>query len=101
MVNPVLNHHPKIGPRLSYRYTVVIAAFLIMVVSWGLYSVFGVFFSPLLTEFGWTRAMTAGAFSLSMVISGVLGVAMGGLADRYGPRIVVTFCGIFLGLGYF
>jgi MFS family permease len=87
-------------PRFFYGYIVVIVAFLIMVVSWGLYSVFGVFFNPLLTEFGWTRAMTSGAFSVSMILSGVLGIVMGGLTDRFGPRLVVTLCGIFLGLGY-
>jgi MFS family permease len=69
-------------------------------VSWGPYSVFGVFFNPLLTEFGWTRAMTSGAFSLSMVLQGVLGIVMGGLTDRFGPRIVVTLCGVLLGAGY-
>jgi MFS family permease len=94
------NQNPGSNPRFTGRYIVVTASFLVMVVSWGLYSVFGVFFSPLLTEFGWTRAMTAGAFSLSMILSGVLGVAMGGLADKYGPRVVVTVCGLFLGAGY-
>lgn len=83
-----------------YGYIVVAAAFLIMVVSWGMYMVFGVFFNPMLEEFGWTRAMTSGAFSLSSVLHGVLAIAMGGLTDRFGPRVVVTFCGSFLGLGY-
>ena len=71
-----------------------------MVLAWGLYIVFGVFFNPLLAEFGWTRAMTSGAFSLSSILHGVLGIAMGGLVDKVGPRIVVTFCGVFLGAGY-
>jgi len=90
---------PK-APSFFYGYVVVASAFLIMVVSWGLYFVFGVFFNPMLEEFGWTRAMTSGAFSLSSVLQGVLGIAMGGLTDRFGPRVVVTFCGAFLGLGY-
>ena len=90
----------KTAPRIFYGYIVVASAFLIMLVSWGLYIVFGVFFNPLLKEFGWTRAMISGAYSLSSILHGILGIAMGWLADRYGPRIVVTFCGIFLGLGY-
>ncbi|MCK4961003.1 MAG: MFS transporter, partial [Anaerolineales bacterium] len=61
---------------------------------------FGVFFKPMLTEFGWTRAMTSGAFSLSMMIYGVLGIVVGGLNDRFGPRVVLTLCGLLLGLGY-
>ncbi len=90
----------KTAPRFFYGHVVVAAAFLIMMMSWGLYVVFGVFFNPLLDEFHWTRAMTSGAFSLSSILHGVLGIAMGALTDRFGPRVVVTFCGFFLGLGY-
>jgi len=79
---------------------VVVAAFFIQVVTFGVNIAFGVFFKPVLTEFGWTRAMTSGAFSLSMIIQGLIGIAMGGLTDRLGPRMVMTFCGFFLGLGY-
>jgi MFS family permease len=90
----------KRAPQFFYGYIVVVTAFFIMVVSWGLYIVFGVFFNPLLEEFGWTRAITSGAYSLSSILHGVLGIAMGGLTDRFGPRVVVTFCGFFLGIGY-
>ena len=88
------------GPRFFYGYIVVIAAFFIIMVSYGLYGTFGIFFNPLLTEFGWTRAMTSGPYSLSMIIHGVLAIIMGGLSDKFGPRFVVTLCGFFLGLGY-
>ena len=91
----------KTEPRFFYGYIVVMVAFFILVVSFGLFFSFGVFFKPLLTEFGWTSAMTSGAFSLSMVMQGVLGVVMGGLADRFGPRLVLTFCGLLIALGYF
>jgi MFS family permease len=90
----------KIEPRFFYGYVVVVVTFLIMVVSWALYHSFGVFFNPLLNDFGWTHAMTSGAFSLSMMIYGVLGIAVGGLNDRFGPRVVLTICGFLLGLGY-
>ncbi len=87
-------------PHFFYGYIIVVAAFFIMILAWGLYIVFGVFFNPLLAEFGWTRAMTSGAYSLSSILHGVLGIAMGGLTDRFGPRIIVTICGVFLGAGY-
>jgi len=54
----------------------------------------------MLSEFGWTRAMTSGAFSLSWIIQGLLGIVMGGLTDRLGPRMALTLCGFLLGLGY-
>jgi MFS family permease len=83
-----------------YGYILVVTVSLIMLVAFGLYGAFGVFFKPLLTDFGWTRAMTAGAYSISAILSGTLGIVMGGLTDRLGPRIVITFCGLFVGLGY-
>jgi MFS family permease len=93
-------HAPVSNPRLFYGYIVVAAAFIIMMLAWGLYIVFGVFFNPLVEEFDWTRAMTSGAYSLSSILHGMLGIAMGRLVDKVGPRLVVTVCGIFLGVGY-
>jgi MFS family permease len=90
----------KTEPRFFYGYIVVVVALFIMVVSWAIYYSFGVFFKPLLNEFGWTHAMTSGAFSLSMTMYGVLGIVVGVLNDRFGPRVVLTLCGFLLGLGY-
>ena len=87
-------------PRFFYGYAVVAASFIVMIIAQGIFIVFGLFINPLLAEFGWTRATISGAYSLSTVLSGVLGIAVGGLVDRFGPRIVVTVCGIFLGVGY-
>lgn len=100
MVNQELHQYPRIRPRFFYGYIVVITAFIIMVVTWGAYSVYGIFFNPLISEFGWTRAMTSGAFSLSMILSGVLGMVMGGLTDRFGPRIIMTISCLLFGLGH-
>jgi len=71
-----------------------------MAATFGTYFAFGVFFKPVLTEFGWTRALTSGAFSLSMIMHGVMGIVMGILNDRLGPRIVLSLCGFLIGLGY-
>ena len=87
-------------PKFFYGYVVVAVAFLLMLMMWGAYYSFGIFFEPLLAEFGWTKAMTAGVFSLSFFLTGILGVLAGRLTDRFGPRIVMTVCGFFLGLGY-
>jgi len=71
-----------------------------MMVAWATYNSYGIFFTPLVDEFGWNRAVTSGAFSLSMFIYGILGIVVGALNDRFGPRVVLTSCGIILGLGY-
>ena len=67
---------------------------------WGTQYSFGVFFKPISNEFGWTRAATSGAYSLSMVLIGAFGIFSGRLSDRFGPRLVVTVGGLLIGLGY-
>ena len=84
-----------------YGYIIVIAIFITMVFAFGSNFAFGVFFKPVQDEFNWTRAMTAGAFSLCMIVQGIMGTVMGGLTDRFGPRLVMTVSGILIGIGYF
>jgi len=91
---------PGARPRFSYGYIVVGAAILIMAIMWGAYNSFGIFFKPVLTDFNWTRAMISGALSLSWIVQGLLGITMGRLTDRFGPRVVLTISGFLVGLGY-
>ena len=95
-INPPLES----GSGFFYGYFVVGASLLIMSTMWAVYYAFGVFFKPVLNEFGWTKAMTSGAFSLASIMNGLLTVAVGGLTDKFGPRMVMTVCGLFLGLGF-
>jgi len=60
---------------------------------------FGIFLKPLAMEFNSGRAVISGARSLSMLLSGVLGIGIGRLTDRYGPRTLAIFNGILAGLG--
>lgn len=87
-------------PRIFYGYIIVLASFLVLMTVYGSQYSFGVFFKPVLNEFGWTRAMTSGAYSLNVALQGVFTIICGRLCDRFGPRPVLTFSGILLGLGY-
>ena len=87
-------------PKFFYGYFMVLAAFLTMVLTWGTMYSFGVFFKPLIAEFGWTRAETSGAYSLYYLLHGLFYIFTGRVNDRFGPRIIVTACGLVLGLGY-
>jgi len=88
-------------PKFFYGYIIVLAAFCIMVANAGTVSTFGVFVKPLLTEFGWTRALISGASSLQRFLASLVGIGAGRLTDRFGPRPLATACGLFLGLGFF
>jgi MFS family permease len=95
-----INQHSSAKPRFFYGYVIVLATFVIMGVMWGSFYSFGVFFNPLLEEFGWTRAMTSGAFSLSLVVLSSFIIVVGKLNDRFGPRVIMSVSGFGLGIGY-
>jgi len=60
---------------------------------------FGIFLRPLTMEFDWGRGALSGAFSLGVLITGILGIVTGRLSDKYGPRLLVTLAGLFQGTG--
>jgi len=69
--------------RFYYGYVIVAAAFFAKLLMLGSNYCFGIFFKPLLTEFGWSRAITSGAFSLAIIMEGLGSMLMGRMADRY------------------
>lgn len=87
-------------PRYFYGYVVVATCFAIQVIGWGIHNSYGIFFTPLVQEFGWTRASVAGAASMSVLIHGIGAIFLGGMNDRVGPRLIMTGCGLLMGTGY-
>ncbi len=83
-----------------YGYTIIAAGFFIQAVVWGTSNSFGVFFDPLIKEFGWSRATISGAASLGFLVHGTSSIALGNLNDRFGPRLIMSACGLFLCLGF-
>ena len=86
------------GP-LFHGWVVVGAAFLVLFLAYGTQYAFGVFFSALIAEFGWTRASLSGVFSLYAFVYSGFALAAGRLTDRWGPRVVIAVGGVFLGAG--
>lgn len=76
-------------------------AFLVLGLSRGLQSSFGVFNVALLQTFGWSRAGTAGIYSLNLVVDAVLSPIVGYLLDRYGPKKIVGAGCLTLAAGLF
>jgi len=60
------------------------------IVSWGsTFYLIAVLIAPLERELGWSRDAIVGAFSLSMITSGLMAVPAGMLIDRFGGRVVM------------
>jgi MFS family permease len=87
-------------PRFFYGYVIALACFLIQGVGVGTFIAFGVFFKPLLDEFDWSRATISGASSVAFIMMGLLGILVGNLNDRFGPRVILAVAGVFYGAGY-
>ena len=80
-----------------YGWLVVAMAFLANLIAFGLVYAFSVFFKPLASEFGWSRAMTAAAFSVYAISHDVFAPVTGWLTDRFGPRVSAATGGLCLG----
>jgi MFS family permease len=89
-----------VRPAPFYGWVVVGGAFLVLFMAYGAQFSFGVFFSALLEEFGWSRAALSGAFSLYAFGYSGFAFVSGWLTDRWGPRAVIATGGIFLGAGW-
>jgi MFS family permease len=72
-----------------YGWVIVAVVFITMAIGVNARTAFSLFFPPIVAEFGWQRATTAGAFSFGFLVSAVLSPLLGKLMDRFGPRIVV------------
>lgn len=61
---------------------------------------FGVFLPVLAEHFGWTRGAVSAALSLNLLVGGVAGFAVGALADRHGPRVLLAVTMALAGVGF-
>jgi MFS family permease len=80
----------RLARRLPFYYgwLVVAVVFVTMAVGVNARTAFSLLFPPILEEFGWDRAVTAGAFSFGFLVSAFLSPALGRMMDRRGPRTV-------------
>ena len=72
-----------------YGWVIVAVTFVTMAIGVNARTAFSLLFPPILSEFGWERGVTAGAFSFGFVVSGAVSPLIGRLMDRAGPRAVM------------
>jgi MFS family permease len=72
-----------------YGWLIVAVTFVTMAIGVNARTAFSLFFPPIISEFGWERGVTAGAFSFGFVVSGAVSPLIGRMMDRFGPRGVM------------
>jgi MFS family permease len=70
-----------------YGWVVVAVAFVTMALGVNARTAFSLLLPPILSEFGWDRSVTAGAFSFGFLVSAFGSPLLGRLVDRKGPQL--------------
>jgi MFS family permease len=95
-------NEPAAAPHrpLAYAWVIVASCSVMVGVTYGLNYSFAVFFKPLAAYFSWDRETVSLVYSVAMVFRGAVSIGTGWLADRYGARTVMLFCGALMGAGF-
>ncbi len=76
---------------LYYGWYIALVLAITETVSYGvLFYSFPVFIAPMEAEFGWSRGELSGAFSLSLLITGLIALPVGYWLDKHGSRLLMT-----------
>ncbi|MGH7306715.1 MAG: MFS transporter [Candidatus Rokuibacteriota bacterium] len=84
----------------SRRWLIVAALFT---VTYGVstpLAAYGVFLPVFAETFGWSRGAISIALSINLLLGGVAGFAIGALADRHGPRVMLVVTVILAGSAF-
>ncbi|MDP6559337.1 MAG: MFS transporter [Candidatus Binatia bacterium] len=65
----------------------------------GIHTSFGVIYVALLETFSWNRGITAGIYSLNLIVDAIASPIVGHLIDRYGPEKIVGLGCLLLATG--
>jgi MFS family permease len=86
--------------RVFYGYWMVAASFGLQLVAAGLLmQSYGAYVAVLQDQKGWSKTALSGAFSVTQLVSGVIGPFQGVLLDRIGPRAIMRVGVVVFGVG--
>jgi len=87
--------------KVFYGWWMVAAGFVINAFGVGTFFYgFSTFFNPMIAEFGWSRTVMSGAFSLSRLEGGLEGPIAGWLIDKFGARRMLFIGVLISGAGF-
>jgi MFS family permease len=90
---------PSSSPPRHYAALGVIA--LTLALAYGIWYSYSVVLVALLAEFGWSRSLLAGAFSVFTLVHGALNPVIGALCVRFRPLRVMAAGGVAMGFALF
>lgn len=85
---------------MQTRNKVLLGLFIYQLTVAGLLFSFGLFFTPLQDEFGWSRATLSSATATAFFLMGPFAVVAGRLNDSWRPNVLLSISGLTFGLGY-
>jgi MFS family permease len=92
---------PVSQPGLFYGWWIVLAGTAILFVSSGIgFYCHGVILDPLRSEHGWSKATISTAITLYFLATGIFGMLIGRLIDRYGPKWFLVIGSLIIGSGF-
>ena len=80
---------PPFNLPFYYGWAIVACAFATMAVGVNARTAFSLLYPAILTEFGWARGETAGAFAVGFIFAAGMGPLTGMMLTRFGPRVVM------------
>ena len=89
--------------RLYHGWWVVLSGATVLMLSSGSHSggSMGLFFVSLIREFGWSRTLISGAFTVVRIEGTILGPFEGYMTDRLGPHRMIALGFVILAMGFF
>jgi MFS family permease len=97
------NNITPIQPRGDfYGWRIVAGGTAILFVSSGIgFYGHGAILDPLRAQYGWSKGIISLAVSMYFAVAGAMGMVIGRLIDRYGPRPVLILGSTTIGIGFF
>ncbi len=90
---------PWIGKKPFYGWVIVASGVVTQFFQGIANQGFSTYLGPLQEQFGWSRAVLAGPRSVTQIENSILGPIEGLLVDKFGPRRMVAFGTLAMGLG--
>jgi MFS family permease len=100
LANTKDSHNSGSRSPLFYSWVIIISGSLVMMAAGGSRGAFGIFFTPMTNDLGWSAAEISGTFTFSMIFEGIVSAVSGWLSDKFGTKIVLVFSGLISGTGF-